>query len=382
MLRTPHPDPEPDLGKTSRIPDARRPRISIVIKALNEERNIAAAIESAIVALAGLEGEIILADCLSTDRTVAIAREYPVAIVRLERADDRSCGAGAQLGYQYSRGEFICLVDGDMRLCEGFVAAAIRCLEENPRVAGVGGLIIECEKENLEFVKRRESGDPNQKPGVVKRLDCGGLYRRAAIETVGYLADRNLHGAEELELGARLNAHGWTLVRIDRAGIEHDGHAGSAYRLLLRRLTSGMALASGEVLRGTIGRPHFRFVVQGSRSFAVGIAVQLWWLCLLSIPFLGLGRLSAALCELATLIAPFAFMSLRCGSIRMGLYSVAAWNVCAVAMWPGFLRRRIPPTEWIKSRALQQAPSLTPSVVGVPLVSLDGLDGRSRRRLS
>lgn len=382
MLRTPHPDPVLDLGKTGRIPDARRPRISIVIKAFNEQRNIAAAIESAIAALVDFDGEIILADCLSTDRTVAIAREYPIAIVRLERADDRGCGAGAQLAYQYSRGELICLMDGDMRLCAGFVAAAIRCIETNPRVAGVGGLVIECEKENLEFVKRRESGDLNQKPGVVNRLDCGGLYRRAAIESVGYLADRNLHGAEELELGARLNAQGWTLVRLDRAGVEHDGHAGSAYRLLLRRLRTGMALASGELLRAAIGRPHFRFVVRGSRSFAVWIIVQLWWLCLLAVPFAVSGRLSAALCQATILIAPFAFMSLRCRSIRMGLYSVITWNICALALWPGFLRRRTPPTEWIESEVIQQAPPLTPSVAGVPLVSLNGSDGRSGQRLS
>jgi glycosyltransferase involved in cell wall biosynthesis len=218
----------PDFGKSNRMLESHRPRISIVIKALNEERNIAAAIESAIAALAGFDGEIILADCLSTDRTVAIAREYPIAIVCLGRVDDRSCGAGAQLGFQYSRGDFICLTDGDMRLCDGFLASAIQYLEEKPTVAGVGGSIIECEQENLEYVKRRKSYDPSRQPGVVNRLDCGGLYRRSAVESVGYLADRNLHGGEELDLGARLTARGWTLVRLDQAGVEHDGHAGSA----------------------------------------------------------------------------------------------------------------------------------------------------------
>jgi glycosyltransferase involved in cell wall biosynthesis len=349
--------------------ESHRPKISVVIKALNEERNIAAAIESAIAALAGFDGEIILADCLSTDRTVAIAREYSIAIVGLARVDDRSCGAGAQLGFQHSRGDFICLMDGDMRLCDGFLAAAIQCLEERSTVAGVGGLIIEREKENLEYVKRRKSDDPSRQPGIVNRLDGGGLYRRSAIESVGYLADRNLHGGEELDLGARLNAHGWTLVRLDRPGVEHDGHAGSAYRLLLRRLMTRMALTSGELLRAAIGRPHFRFVFQGTRSFAIWIAVQLWWLCLLAIPFIVSGRLSAVLCQSATLIAPFAFMSLRSGSIRMGLYSVVAWNVFALALWPGFLRRRTPPTEWIESSVLQQAASLTPRAIGTRLAA-------------
>ncbi len=62
-----------------------RPNVSIVIKALNEERHIAAAIESAIAALEGMrgDGEIILADSASTDRTVEIAANYPIKIVSL-----------------------------------------------------------------------------------------------------------------------------------------------------------------------------------------------------------------------------------------------------------------------------------------------------------
>ncbi len=102
------------------------PIVSIIIKAFNEERHIAGAIESALAALAGIDGEVILADGASTDRTVAIAEKYPIKIVRLNDAADRSCGAGAQLGFQYSRGEFLCLMDGDMRLHRHFLAAGIR----------------------------------------------------------------------------------------------------------------------------------------------------------------------------------------------------------------------------------------------------------------
>ena len=80
------------------MPEEQRPTVSIIIKAFNEERHIAGAIESALAALAGIGGEVILADGASTDRTVAIAEKYPVKIVRLDNAADRSCGAGAQLG--------------------------------------------------------------------------------------------------------------------------------------------------------------------------------------------------------------------------------------------------------------------------------------------
>src|SRR6185369_1992680 len=101
--------------------------------------------------------EIILADSLSTDRTTEIARTYPVKIVSLISTEDRSCGAGGQLGYQYSAGDYICLIDGDMRLYRGFLAAAIEALEATPNLAGVGGIIVEREAVNLEYVKRASS---------------------------------------------------------------------------------------------------------------------------------------------------------------------------------------------------------------------------------
>jgi glycosyltransferase involved in cell wall biosynthesis len=72
----------------------RQPTVSVIIKALNEERNIARAIESALAALNKVDGEIILADGGSSDRTVEIASRYPITIVQLTNASDRSCGSG------------------------------------------------------------------------------------------------------------------------------------------------------------------------------------------------------------------------------------------------------------------------------------------------
>src|ERR1700739_4168664 len=114
------------------MPDDKPPSVSIIIKAYNEERHIATAIESALAALARIDGEVILADGASTDRTIAIAKRYPIKIVRLDDAADRSCGAGAQLGFQYSSGEFVLLIDGDMRLHDRFVTSGICFLKDNP----------------------------------------------------------------------------------------------------------------------------------------------------------------------------------------------------------------------------------------------------------
>ena len=174
---------EPILaGAPLTSPSQQQLTLSIIIKALNEERYIASAIESALGSVGEIDGEVILADGGSTDRTIEIARQYPIIIVQLNQTKDRSCGSGAQLGFQYSRGRYLLLMDGDMRLDPGFLPVAIEMLEQNPRLAGVGGKISEPVEVNEEYEQRHKRFNPDNHVGPVTRLDSSGLYRRAAIE--------------------------------------------------------------------------------------------------------------------------------------------------------------------------------------------------------
>ena len=245
----------------------RQTTVSVIIKALNEERHIASAIESALAALGKIDGEVILADGGSTDRTIEIASRYPVMVVQLKRMGDRSCGSGAQLGFQYSHGEFLMLIDGDMKLDACFLPLAIEALRRSPTLAGVGGSLIESDIVNEEYEQRRRRPDPDRHIGLVTRLNSSGLYRRAAIKSIGYLTDRNLHRGEELGLGARLRASGWTLAKIEHSLVEHHSHTGSAYRLLLRRIFNKNAWAPGELFRAAITQRHFWLVVRKERQY-------------------------------------------------------------------------------------------------------------------
>jgi glycosyltransferase involved in cell wall biosynthesis len=335
------------------MPDT-SPTVSIIIKTLNEERHIAAAIESALAALEAIDGEVILADSGSSDRTIEIARRYPIRIVQLTNRDERSCGLGAQLGFQYSRGRYLCLIDGDMRLYADFLPAALEFLGKNPTVAGVGGLVIDRDISNLEFEQRSKRHDPDRRAGTVTRLNGSGVYRRSAVESIGHLTDRNLHGGEEQDLGARLHAQGWTLAKLDRPAVDHYGHTGNAYLLLLRRIVTRNSSATGELVRAAIGRPHFWFAVGKDNNSLLCLLVAAWWLTMAAVP-LALSGFSAALAVAIILVLPVAAMSLRWRSARLGLYSVVAWNVYALSFLPGFLRSRVAPTRWIDSTILQDS---------------------------
>lgn len=347
------------------MPEKKRPTVSIIIKAFNEEGNIAAAIESALAALAGLDGEVILADGASTDRTVAIAENYPIKIVRLNNPAERSCGAGAQLGFQYSSGEFLFLMDGDMRLNAQFIPTGIRFLEANPQVAGVGGAVVDRDVKNLEYAQRAKRHDPDREPGPVTRLNGSGLYRRSAIETVGYLTDRNLHGCEELDLAARLIARGWTLARIDGHAVDHYGCGGNAYGLLLRRVWTRTACGPGELVRAALLRPHFGFVMRNDRTALLSGLVAAWWASMAAVAVLASGR-PAMLAIAALAVFPFAVMSWRWRSQRNGFYSVATWNVLTLCFLPGLLRPRMPPAAWMASTVIQDPLDMRVRSAGAP----------------
>ena len=292
-----------------------RPTVSIIIKALNEEQHIAKAIESSLAALGDIGGEVILADAGSADRTVEIARRYPVVIVQLNRIEDRSCGSGAQLGFQYSRGQYLMLIDGDMQLYPDFLPAALETLRQNPDLAGVGGAVFEHGIVNEEYEQRNKRYDPDRRVGLVTRLNSSGLYRRVAVDSIGYLTDRNLHGAEEFDLGARLHAAGWRLAKIDRPAVDHHPHMGSAYRLLLRRVSNKNAFAIGELVRAAAGRRHFWFVLAKDHQLVLCLLVTSWWLSLVAAP-LALNGWLAVFAAGALLLLPFAAMWLRWRSVR------------------------------------------------------------------
>lgn len=328
--------------------------VSVILKTLNEEVRIAAAIESVLAALDGLGGEVIVADGGSRDRTLALAAAYPVRVVQLGPATSPSCGIGPQLGFQYSREPFICLMDGDMLLDPGFLPAALAFLAANPRAAGVTGHVEEMNDTSLEYVRRGRRVSPENRAGVIDRMNGGGLYRREAIEQAGYLSDRNLHGYEEFDLGMRLRVRGWTLHRLDRRFVRHFGHALNAYALLLRRWRSGYLRGAGELLRAALGQPQSRRLARDLPELKLWAAVYLWLIVMIVLPFVAPSPVAGLLIDVALVVGVVGVMSLRQRSFPLGLYAVVAWLFHAAALPLGFFQGRKAPDAWIESRVVKE----------------------------
>lgn len=329
--------------------------VSVIIKTLNEEKRIARTIEFALAGLPGGQGEVIVADSGSSDATVEIASRYPVRIVQIESPARPSCGIGPQLGFQYARGDFICLLDGDMDLDPEFLAEALAYLDRHPKAGGVTGHVEEMILGNLEYTRRVQRNAPENRIGAIDRMNGGGLYRRAAIETVGYLTDRNLHGYEEFDLGIRLRHAGWSLYRLDRRFVRHYGHNVNSYRLLVRRWQTKYLFGIGELLRASFGKPYLRQLPRELPELKLWALVLGWILFSLGLLIAIPNKLAALAIVFGLFAAVAALMSWRKGSLSLGLYTVVAWLFHAAAVPFGFFAGRRDPRGWVESREIGDA---------------------------
>jgi glycosyltransferase involved in cell wall biosynthesis len=329
-------------------------RVSIIIKALNEEKRIARSIESALNALERLGGEVILADSCSTDQTIEIAKRYPIKIVQLANPAERCCGIGPQLGYQHSKGEYVYILDGDMELRPEFIERAVQFLVTHPKIAGVGGRVVEHNLDSMEYRARVERNAHHMGAGPADRLDMGGLYRRAAIEDVGYFSDRNLHSYEELDLGVRLQSRNWALERIDANAVDHYGHDISAYTLLKKRWRSRYINGIGEVLRAAFGTPHLRILMSRLKEIKLYLFMFLYFLCLILsgaiiLIFEDVNKLSIFLGFFILFGIPFVGLFFRKRSLPSAAYAYISLIFHIAGLFRGVFSRRKSPFEYVKS---------------------------------
>jgi glycosyltransferase involved in cell wall biosynthesis len=340
-----------NAGATRNDTATAQPLLSIVVKTLNEEKRIGPCLASVLEAVSPYAAQIIVADSRSDDATVETAAAFGVHVVRLAPSEPRGCGVGAQLGFQHATGKYVLVMDGDMQMNPAFLPAAIRALDDDPSLAGVSGIMV-MDAPNMEYRLRQQRETGHLRPGIVDRLDGGGLYRRAAIDQVGYLTDRNMHSYEELDLALRLRAAGWRLRRIDVVSASHSGHVASSLALLRARWRNRYVDGQGEALRAAFPSARMQPLL---RQFWLSFAVIAWWGCLALCLFFHLARGLPVAAAIAVTLLPFVVMSIKRRSIRLGSYSVLAWQVLAAGLIRGFLRPRRDPRKPVRSEIANAA---------------------------
>jgi glycosyltransferase involved in cell wall biosynthesis len=231
-------------------------KLSVVIITRNQDWNVARLIRSVINATAALgeQAEIALVDSASTDDTVSIAAQFPVAVYALAADQRLTAAAGRYVGFMNTTGEYVLFVDGDVELIAGWLSTAIDVLDADDSIAVVGGRRIDVP---LEATGERHLVDEETATPVavydVKHAGGDALYRRSVLDEVGTF-NPFIYSDEEPELCIRIRYRGGRrVVRLDRAMDLHYTEPIDQFATLVGRAGRNLYVGHGQNLRMLLG---------------------------------------------------------------------------------------------------------------------------------
>jgi glycosyltransferase involved in cell wall biosynthesis len=198
-------------------PDVRPPAVSVIMPVLNEERHLRKAVEAILAQEYAGEMEVVIALGPSTDRTDEIAAGLVAEDPRVHTVPNPTGRTPAALNaaIKASRHPVVVRVDGHGMLSPGYIATAVRLLEETG-AQNVGG-IMHAEGENdweraVAAAMTSKIGVGNaafHTGGVAGEAETVylGVFRREALERQGGYNEEFIR-AQDWELNFRIREAG------------------------------------------------------------------------------------------------------------------------------------------------------------------------------
>jgi len=229
------------------------PAVSVVVPTRNRAGYLEVTLASLAAQEPGVPYEVIVVDDGSTDATAEVAERAGAKLLRHESS--RGPNAARNTGIEASRAPLIALIDDDVRIPPGWVAALAAGAERHGWAGAIGGPI----RASLEGPAPRSCG---RESAPITTLDLGPrdcetdfvwsanmAVRRGAIEQIGAFDEQiPIYGDEE-EWVMRLHANGGRVAYVADAWLEHR-RAGEDARL--------RSLARAEYRRGRAARRNDR----------------------------------------------------------------------------------------------------------------------------
>jgi GT2 family glycosyltransferase len=164
--------------------------------------------------------EVIVIDGCSEDRTLQIVRGilFKSDVRSIILSDNKGLGFARQMVVDYSKGDYIVWVDGDIILRKDYVSKQVEFMEKNPKVGiatGIHGIppdanvIAALEDVAYIVTDYRLKGETSSRlPGT-----SGAIFRVKAIRKAGGF-DKSLVGVgEDIDAAYRLRNDGWVVYR-------------------------------------------------------------------------------------------------------------------------------------------------------------------------
>jgi GT2 family glycosyltransferase len=225
---------EPEIASIK--PVAAQPAtVSIVIPVHNRWDLTEACLRS-IAAHTTVDHEIIIVDNGSTDETAAALRSLDVTVV--QNRTNRGFPAAVNQGIQASSGEFVCVLNNDTEVTEGWIEGLQRALAVpgtgmvGPRSNRIAGLQripdgpAAADPAVHEWAARWVEGRDGRTWEISRLIGFCLLLRRDVLEEIGGFDEGfGIGNYEDDELGDRLRASGRTLRVADDVVVVHHGSA-------------------------------------------------------------------------------------------------------------------------------------------------------------
>jgi glycosyltransferase involved in cell wall biosynthesis len=320
--------------------------LSIVIIAHNEAKNIARSITSALHAARHQPNtEILLVDSASSDETVEIARQYPISIVRLPSDWFLSVAAGRLIGMQYTRGELVLHMDGDMELDPDWADRAVAYMREHADAGAVAGYYRNILVEGNQIVGERDVHyEPGERVRQVRYVGGAALYRREAINAGGGFQPY-IRGEEDVYLCLGIRHAGYKVVQLPYLMSKHYSMPSNSMAYSWRRLLLGMWLGFGQVPRYSLGTRLFWTYLNERGSFIIYLLGAAMTVITLLVTILSKNFFVFGGWMLIVVIFMGVF-TVRKRSLRKTLVSIFAHTGIAISAVRGFLIRPHSPAEY------------------------------------
>lgn len=227
--------------------------VSVIVVAKNEDKNIAACLDSLVnQEFSSEQYEIIVVDGGSKDKTQEIVDRYPVKLIVDTYG---TLGHQRNTGIENAQGKYIAFTDADCIADKAWLRTLVTAISvSSQEIAGIGGpnLVMPDDPDFAQIVGYSQetffgSGGSPQAANSKKALNdvisipnCNAIYKREVIVAEKY--DNAFTMGEDAELNFRLRKKGFRFAYIPDAIVWHHRVAGYK-RFALKMLAYGEGMA-------------------------------------------------------------------------------------------------------------------------------------------
>jgi GT2 family glycosyltransferase len=231
------------------------PLVSAVVLTYNG-RSLLDRMLPTLLAQRGVQSEVLVVDDGSSDGTVEHLRERWPEVRAIASSENLGVAASMNRGVQAARGEYVALLNNDIELEPGWLAALVRALKEHPGAASATGKLLDFHRRDVfeaagdfmrwsgmsgHYGQGQRVGQAYEQPTAVFSPCAGAaLYRRSALLEVGPFDEDFFAYLEDVDWGFRAQLAGWT-ARYEPAAVAYHlggattGRQAGRFTALLRR---------------------------------------------------------------------------------------------------------------------------------------------------